>query len=363
MSQTLSRETIAQIINLLVPYITVDYQNVMGALLASDIDITALRADVKNQAYVGNAALIALLEHGLAKQLKFIHPNWTQQTITSIEKTISQSGNITWKCTLLNREKFLYVRQTNKALFLVHYPDIEQLALNFPVKANITVYTEPDGDFLTLREVIEGGTMAYAKVVASSDDIRKASARAKLGNLKPASYVDFESTCLGANAEIVQYGLVIEDDGTAEKFLSLVKPEEPEWLSVVQKNDKSAQDIHGISAEMLISEKPFEEHYQLLKTHLHDKTVVTYGDFDLRTLSQVCARHELEAITPSRHINLMEIYAEYHGEAGFRADEYKWQSLEAAYQQMTGNALAGAHNALNDAQAMREIIALMTLEA
>jgi DNA polymerase III epsilon subunit-like protein len=362
MSQPIARETIALIINLLSPYMSVNYENVMAALFASDIDFASVREAVKNQAHVGNSALIALVQHGLEKQLDFIHPNWTEQTITSIEKRIAGSGNITWKCELLNRDKPLFIRQQNKALFVEHYPQIEDMALNFVHTAEIKVYTSPDGDFLKLEKVIPGGKLNYIKVTADNltaeNTRRQAEAVHELGDLTTAAYADFESTCLGEKAEIVQAGLVIVDYGTCEKIKFLIKPEEPENLSLITKG-KSAQDIHGISAEMLTNEKPFEEFYALLQKHIEGKTLVTYGDFDLKLLTQVCERHELAPIVPSRHVNLMSIYAKYHGEAGFIPGDYKWQSLEAAYKQMTAEDFVGAHDALCDAEALQTIVLKM----
>jgi DNA polymerase III epsilon subunit-like protein len=358
MSQPMpDRETIAKILNIITPYVSLQHDNILGALLASDLDLAPIREAVKGQAHAGNAALIALVEHALAKQIDFVHPNWTEQTIIQIEKRVSQSNNITWKCDLLNRAQPLYIRQSNKALFLEHYPDIEGMALNFPYKAEIKVYTSPDGDFLKLEKVCPGGLLSYRRVTASSEaDKRKASARQKLANFYPAVYVDFETSGIGNNAEIVQYGIATVDYGAFDTLHSYIKPQEPELLSIPGKNGKSAQDIHGIKAERLAGEEPFPMHYESLKALLEGKTVVTYGDFDLRILNQVCERHSLPAIQPSRHINLMTIYAEYHGEEGFVPGDYKWQTLEKAIEQVKGKPLVGAHDALVDALAMREIV-------
>lgn len=357
--QNISRETIAAIVNLISPYVSVNHELLFGALFASEIDLSPVRALVQKQAHVGNTALVALIEHGLAKQLDFVHPNWTEQTIIEITRKIAQSGNVTWYCKLLNREQPLYIRQSNKFIFLEHYPEIETMALDFPIKAEIKVYTEPEDNFLALRKVLPNGLLSLRQVKAMPEDLRRAAAIQKLGDLTQAVFCDFETTGIGDNAEIVQYGIVQKDYGTSEHFHALIKPEEPELLTIPYKG-KTAQSIHGISAEKLANEEAFPAIYETLKAFLHGKTVVTYGDFDIRILTQVCKRHGLEPIVPNRHIDLMQIYAEYHGEPStFKHGDYKWQSLEAAYSQIAEKPLVGAHDALVDALAMQTIVSKM----
>ena len=81
---------------------------------------------------------------------------------------------------------------------------------------------------------------------------------------------------------------------------------------------------------------------------------ITYGDFDMRVLNQVCERHNLPLIE-FENINLMDVYGEYKGEVSGRGG-YKKHKLIDAYADVCNNTLDNAHNAMADTKAMVEIV-------
>jgi hypothetical protein len=71
-------------------------------------------------------------------------------------------------------------------------------------------------------------------------------------------------------------------------------------------------------------------------------------------LDRVCKRHGLPEIEFD-NVDLMAIYGEYNGEKSGRGG-YTWHKLTAAYQDIVGKPLEGAHDAMADVQAMIEIV-------
>lgn len=295
-------------------------------------------------------------------ETNFIPPNWTQQHIIGIEHKLSGSGNPTWYL-VLETGQTLYVRQSNKAMWLEHYPQLEQMGIgDFISKTDvdITCYTMPDSEkpeFLRTMKVVPGGKLELPELSASAK--RKAEVAKALQGFEQWAYLDLETTGIEADDEIMQIGL-IHPSGEQGQILNqrdcFVKPLDAQKVYRVQKNNKSAYNIHGISPTQVEGAKTFPEHYNMLREAIHGKTLATCSEFDLKMLNQVCAMHNLDPIEPAQHIDLIKLFAKYIGVPGFKAGEYKWQSLEDAYKHILGKDLEGAHAAITDAQAMREIV-------
>lgn len=300
------------------------------------------------------ATLEYLVNH--RQQPDFIDPTWDKRCIIGIEHKKSGSGNPTWYLTVGGESKQLYIRQSNKDIWIEHYPELETMNLGDSAeKVDIICYTMPDpekpNDFMQTVKVMPGGVLKFPEVSASAQ--RKASAAAELTGHDEWQYIDLETTGLNDDDEIVSVA-IIQSNGDLHDFL--IKPNIPEKLNRVGKNGKTASDIHGITPEMLQAVPTFPEQYERLKTALHDKIVASYSDYDIKTLNRVCAMHNLDPIIPSKHINLMLPIAKYIGEKGFKAGEYKWQPLSDAYQTIIGQELEGAHNSMIDTLALQKIV-------
>lgn len=284
----------------------------------------------------------------------FIDPSWTKRTIIGIEHKASNSGNPTWYCDVEGESKKLYIRQSNKDIWIEHYPDLEKMNLGDTAeKVDITCYTIPDGDFMKPVKVIAGGVFTLPDISASAQ--RKAQVVESLKDYQEWVFGDFESTGVNDDDEIVQVGLMLPN-GDLIDFL--VKPNDPQKLLRVGKKGKTASEINGIIPEDLTNAKTFPEVYAQIREAIQNKPFATYSDYDLKTLNQVCAMHNLPQIVPSEHINLMPIIAKYIGEPNkFKSGEYKWQPLTDAYETITGNKdFEDAHNAMTDTIALRNIV-------
>lgn len=155
------RETIIQVLQAAGPYIRIEAQKFRAALVGQNLgNVTDFQALVEEHDAT-LATLIVLVEAALSGA-EYIDPAWTQQRITRIEHYTSGSGNPTWKCALDGTDQMLYIRQSNKAIFSEHYPALENMALgDVATHVDITVYTEPDGDFLKPVKVLPDGKLAW----------------------------------------------------------------------------------------------------------------------------------------------------------------------------------------------------------
>ncbi len=149
--------------------------------------------------------------------------------------------------------------------------------------------------------------------------------------------LDFETTDIGAGAEIVQVAVINQDGETV--LDTLVKPQ--------GRISSGAQGVHGISAEDVKDAPPFPEVYVQMTAALAGEIVVAYNvKFEQNILKGVCKRHSLPAIKPREWTCAMQTYAKFWGAPG-RRGTFRWQKLtEACYQQKI--TVENAHNALGD---------------
>lgn len=289
----------------------------------------------------------------------FIDPTWDKRRIIGIEHKKSSSDNPTWYLTVEGVEKPLYIRQSNKDIWLEHYPELETMEIGDVAETvDITCYTKPDDDkpeFMQTVKVIAGGTLKFPELSESAK--RKNEVSDELAESDDWTYIDFETTGLNPHDEIVQVG-ILQPDGSQYDFL--VKPLVPEKLLREGKNGKTASEINGITPQMLEDAHDFPHYYEQLKSALHGKKVASYSEFDIKRLNWVCEMHNLEPIVPEQHIDLIKPIAKYIGEPGFKAGDYKWQTLENAYKTIFGVELEDAHSALADARALKSLVQTIT---
>jgi DNA polymerase-3 subunit epsilon len=157
----------------------------------------------------------------------------------------------------------------------------------------------------------------------------------------------------GGFHEIVQIAVV---SSNGDMLLdSLVKPEHPERLLEWGSGGKRAVDVHGLSPQILKDAPPFPTVYEQLRAIVEKQNVVIYNaSFDRKMLEGDCKRHQLDGLPVKKYHCAMLKYAEFYGKRNPYTGDFRWQSLEAACQQLHIRLSEQAHNALGDC--------LMTLE-
>ncbi|MGB3468159.1 MAG: 3'-5' exonuclease [Cyclobacteriaceae bacterium] len=148
--------------------------------------------------------------------------------------------------------------------------------------------------------------------------------------------LDIETTGFSCEDEIIEIAIV-SLDGT--KLLnSLVRPK--------CRISEEAQNIHGISQEMLKDAPTFLELYPKLKAAIQGKQICIYNkDFDIGML-RYCEK--INGLPRVKYrifsICIMELYAQYYNEWSEYWEDWKWQPLN------------GGHRALGDCLATIELI-------
>ncbi len=343
----MERKDLVTVIEALSPYIYVNKEALLTNVILSPI--AELPEELNT---VFDKALFALVWRDIEGNKAGILPHWDERRIIEITHKTSGSGNPTWYCKCVDG-KTIYIRQSNKEIMTIPYPEFENMQLGDVVTGvDITIYTTTDGQFLNPEKVIPNGNFSFAGETVCDRKFRVIS-EGFLG-IDDAFYFDIETTGVDGSAEIVSVAIVCGDFGY-EKF---VKPVDIHKLTLRGKNGKSASDINGITEADIENAPTFPELYEEIKGHLSNQKVVTYGDFDKRVLDQVCKRHNLPLIEFD-NVDLMTIYGEYDGTPSARGG-YKKHKLVDAYSAVVGNTLNNAHDALIDTQAMVEIVKVLT---
>jgi DNA polymerase III epsilon subunit-like protein len=178
---------------------------------------------------------------------------------------------------------------------------------------------------------------------ARREAIRKA--RAYLEQ-KPV-YLDTETTGIGPQAEVIEIGILDDDDQPL--FSSLVRPRGA--------IDPAAARVHGITPEMLAEAPGWADIWPAAQAVLEGRRVGVYNaEFDLRLMKQSHSRSWLRWTLPERNFfDIMDLYARFYGAWDPRRNSYRWQSLELAGQQC-GIALPNAHRAIDDCRLTRALL-------
>lgn len=164
-----------------------------------------------------------------------------------------------------------------------------------------------------------------------------------------AIIIDTETTGLDRTDEIVEIS-AIDCEGNV-LMDTLVRP--------VGEIGAQAQAIHGISHEQTQRAPSFNQVLGNLINICRGRTVVMYNaSFDARMIHQSAAHHRTEAPNFSPHC-AMNNYARFHGEWDSRREQWKWQSLAKAADQMGVTVKGNAHRALTDCQTTLALIKAM----
>jgi DNA polymerase III subunit epsilon len=336
--------------------------------------IPMLKVDVP--AREGGKAYTTFIAPGAIRSVELITPDEAAEnvgktyaglkvhTISCVECYKSGSGNVTWKA-YDEDQAIIYLRQAHREMLTEAglWDQLNQMEIGDEWDAEIFIHTIPDGDFLKPIEFGEGGKV-----------IRPASAAVDGGTLpddapgipehtaevinvtkvlleEPFVVIDWETTGVDVDAEIVQIGIINHLGVTV--FHSLVKPTQPILNS----------HIHGITNAMVQDAPTFPEVYEQVKAALGDKIVAAYNvEFEKRILRQVCERHELEPITFKAAYCAMLWFAQWRGEWNFSRNGWAWAKLHEALNAfgLKHDDFGGkAHSAIGDAAATLGLIRAM----
>lgn len=340
----MERNDVEKVIEAILPYVNIDTKALLMTIATEPIE--AIPDGMESLAYVLSEVVWRDIEGDNAGILA----HWDKRIILEVTHKKSGQGNPTWylKC---EGDSIVYLRQSNKQDMVTLYPKFEDMSLGEIVtEVDIVIYTTPDDKgFFNIEKIMPDGIFNYYGETNAQRKVRVIDKHITQLN-SDTVYMDTETTGLDESAEIVS----IATQCGIETHYKYILPVDIHKLTVKGKNGKSASDFNRIKPSDLVNAPIFPEIYEKIKTLLEGKTVVTYGDFDKKMLDRVCKQHDLPEIEFD-NVNLMTIYAEYHGEPGKRGG-HKWQTLSDAYFQMTKRKLENAHDAMADVQAMVDIV-------
>ncbi len=186
-----------------------------------------------------------------------------------------------------------------------------------------------------------------AAAISAHDDYRRSLARIARDWLKRRPlYLDTETTGLGPSDEVVEIA-VIEHDGSPLVDLR-VRPFCPIPLEATR--------VHGITDADVASAPTFAEIAPTLAAQLKNRTLIIYNAaYDLRLLAQSARRHACRNPTPSAHC-AMKLYAAWFGDWNPTHNDYRWQKLAAAAEQMGLAIDEPLHSARADAELTRRLL-------
>lgn len=178
------------------------------------------------------------------------------------------------------------------------------------------------------------------------------------------SIFDVETSGLGKQDRVVSIAAVFYDDTLENlefEFSSLIKPEgwfmaPPEWDA--NGKAKSASAVNGLTHEKLLDEgRPMLEVWNDLKPWFEQcHTIAGFNvSFDARFVGQTADILGLPTIVPKHKTQcLMLAMAEAIKEPGPKG-AFKWPKLTAAFKFCYETDFIGAHDALADVKATRDI--------
>ena len=164
-------------------------------------------------------------------------------------------------------------------------------------------------------------------------------------------YLDTETTGIGPNDNIVEIS-IIDHDG-AVLIDRLVKP--------VGKIDPGAQNVHGISPEMVADAPGWLDIWDEVEAVLTGRLLGIFNaDFDMRMMAQSHTRNWMKWANPPglEVFCVMKLYAQFYGQWNARRGNYRWQSLDNASKQCN-IPLPNTHRAKDDTTLTRALLHYM----
>lgn len=191
----------------------------------------------------------------------------------------------------------------------------------------------------------------YSSLITMSHTPRRdAIQQAKYFTLMNPVYLDTETTGTDQHAQIVEI-CVLNTDGSV-LVNALVKPTTPIAPEL--------ERFHGITNALVQNALTWKDLWHPLAAALTGRRIAIYNaEFDVRLMQQSHRKHHLSwTLDTSKAFCVMHLYAQFYGQRGTRAGQYRWQSLEAARQQC-GLSLPNSHRARADAELARAVLHYM----
>ena len=177
-------------------------------------------------------------------------------------------------------------------------PDVNDSSINQLAAWNGTSYRSAQK---TLARAMKGASTPRAKREAMSDLLRSSN---PLDRKTPIVYLDFEMTGFspGAGARIIQSGIVISHPDGREEVIDELHGIDPRDL---YRNGTGAQDVHGISPDMIRGKEPFHKsHAQRRLRDMVDEGAVFVGA-NAQAVEGVFARSGNVDMRPERIVDTM----------------------------------------------------------
>jgi DNA polymerase III subunit epsilon len=150
---------------------------------------------------------------------------------------------------------------------------------------------------------------------------------------------------------IVELALLLTDieGDTIKSFSTLIKPEG--WVI-----PQEATNVHGITTEEC-EEKgiPFEEAYQVYLSFREEcKLIIGHNiSYDSKMIRRVAGKERYDSLPVKEKYCTMQKSTPICKISGKRG--YKWPKLEEAYRIICGKEIEGAHRAMADVEATKEL--------
>lgn len=212
-----------------------------------------------------------------------------------------------------------------------------------------------DGKFWKpLKIAQQGGTVAKHFSNHSERREQVINACQKLLEIEDVIILDLESTGVGKTDEITEIAWLIP--ATGETFQSLVRPTDPNMVTVPGTSGIKAVDLNGITPEMLADAPTLSELQDHIKTILGKRIVGHNIDFDLRLLQQSIAVSKVdflfsaysnkEALKANDTMHLVGKFIK--DKSPFKSGDYRWISLAEAARLFNIEVDGTAHRAMRD---------------
>lgn len=164
----------------------------------------------------------------------------------------------------------------------------------------------------------------------------------KLKLSRPIAFFDFETTGVDTNKDrIVQIAIMkIFPDGKTEEKEMIVNPEVP--------IPEGASEVHGITDEMVVDKPKFKQIAKSLSEYLEgcDLGGFNSDSFDINVLLAEMERAEVDFSLEGRNfVDVLKLYRQLYP-----------NTLSEIYKRMFGKELEGAHDAMVDVLACKEIL-------
>ena len=158
-------------------------------------------------------------------------------------------------------------------------------------------------------------------------------------------YLDTETTGLGADAEVIEIGIVDADGRPLVN--TLIRPLRPVPVD--------ATNVHGLSTAMLQGAPSWPEVWPQIQAALAGRLVLIYNaDYDVRLMRQTAAQYGMDFEVPGAEFgDLLALYSEFKGARGQDGELRRWRLAQVGRELQIP--IPNSHRALDDTLLAREV--------